>query len=292
MPAISVIVPTRLRHQLLARALRSLLAQTFQDFEILLIDDNPSEARVSAEAELAPLLADPKLRLLVDEQPRNAASARNLGLRAARGEWITYLDDDDAYQPTKLEKQWRRSIETRLPLGICGVTYHLAHRQRRRVVAATELYKSELLLLPFAMPTVFHRNAGNWFFDENLFAGEDGPYYYGLVERLEVERIFNVSESLVDVYPQPGPRVSANAEGFWQAVQVVYRDFAPAYGTVAAEVFLARARLGYLKNRKGGWYEMAQAACRLWRLRGWKEMRFIGNATLFKLPWMRRLLVS
>src|SRR5437870_2723711 len=105
MPSISVIVPTRLRHHLLPRALRSLLAQTYSDFEILVVDDNPSEKRVSSDPALASLLKHPKVRVLVHEQPRNAAAARNVALREARGEWISYLDDDDAYQPAKLERQ-------------------------------------------------------------------------------------------------------------------------------------------------------------------------------------------
>src|SRR5438477_1244496 len=102
---VSIIVPTRLRNQLLTRAVRSLLAQTFADFEILVVDDNPAEARVATDPVLNSLLQHPKVRLLTHEQPRNAAAARNVALRAARGAWITYLDDDDAYQPSKLERQ-------------------------------------------------------------------------------------------------------------------------------------------------------------------------------------------
>src|SRR5438105_5863804 len=156
MPAISIIVPTRSRNHLLPRAVRSLLGQTFTDFEILVVDDNPPEARVFTDSVLTSLLDHPKVRVLNHDQPRNASSARNVGLRAARGEWVTYLDDDDAYQPTKLEKQLRQAQKSSLPLGICGVTFHLARRRRRRVLAGDKVAGDELLLIHFAMPTLFH----------------------------------------------------------------------------------------------------------------------------------------
>jgi len=292
MPLISVIVPTRLRNHLLPRALRSLLAQTLQDLEILVVDDNPPEARLSSDPALAPWLQDARVRVLVHEQPRNAAAARNVGLRAARGEWITFLDDDDAYQPAKLEKQREYARQSGMPLGICGVTFHLAHRQRLWLLPGDELGGSELLLQPLALPSIFHRNAERILFDEGLSAGEDAHYFFRLVAHFGVKRIFNVPESLVDVYPQPGPRVNANAEGLWQAALAIHREFAPAYGAHAAEAFLARARLGYLKLKPGELQETTKVAWRLWRLRGRKELRFIMNALLFKVPWARRLLVS
>jgi glycosyltransferase involved in cell wall biosynthesis len=269
-----------------------LLAQTYQDYEIILIDDNPPEERVAADPTLIPLLEHAKLRLLVHENPRNAASARNVGLRAAHGKWITYLDDDDSYQPTKLQKQWERAKQTNLPLGLCGVTYHAGGRRRQRQVSKMELGKSEALLLFPALPTLFHRNSGTNFFDEKLFASEDAYFFCQLVEDLKIDRIFNVAESLVDVYPQPSARVNTNAEATWKAAQAIYRDFAPAYGASMAEVFLAQARLGYWKLQKGGFREMFKLSSVLLRLRGWKDARFILNCFAFKIPWLRRLLVS
>jgi len=292
MPTISVIVPTRLRNHLLPRAVRSVLAQTFSDFEILVVDDNPPESRVSEDPLLVPLLDHPKVRVLTHAHPRSAAAARNVGLRAARGEWLTYLDDDDAYQPTKLDRQMSQARSTGLPLGTCGVTYHLKRRRRRRILGLEQTQGSELLLMPLALPTLFHRVSPGVFFDEKLAAGEDAYYLYQLLHHFQIDRIFNVSESLVDVYPQPGLRVNSNADGLRHACQAIYDDFAPAYGLEAAEAFMARADLGYLKFRKGRQREMAKLAWKLWRLRGGKELRFIINCFLFKIPLARRFLVS
>ena len=64
MPAISVIVPTRNRNHLLPRSLGSLLSQTFQDIEILVVDDNPVEKRIRKDSALESLLANSKIRVL------------------------------------------------------------------------------------------------------------------------------------------------------------------------------------------------------------------------------------
>jgi len=288
---ISVIVPTRLRNHLLPRAIRSLLAQTCQDFEILIVDDNPVEKRVSSDPALRTILSDPKIRVLTHDQPRNAAAARNVGLQAARGEWITYLDDDDSYQPAKLELQLRHAEKSRLPLGICGLTFHLRRRQRRRLYSLEQTSGPELLLLSFALPTLFHKHAPGLLFDENLAAGEDSHFFYRLIAHFKTDRVFNVPELLVDIYPQPGPRVNTNSEALWQAALLIHRDFASAYGQAASQIFLARSKLGYLKYQPHSLPGMLSVAAELGRLRGRKEARFIINALLFKAPFARRFLV-
>lgn len=292
MPAISVIVPTRQRHQLLTRALGSLQAQSFRDFEILLVDDNPPESRVRLEDRLAAWIRDPRVRLIEHDQPRNAAAARNCALRLAQGDWITFLDDDDAYQPLKLEKQWQRAQATGLPIGMCGIVYHLKGRRRVRQVSAEEVRGGDLLLSHQAMPSLFHRKIPGVLFNEDLFAGEDAHYFFQVIAHFQADRVFNVAEPLVDIYPQPGPRVNTNAEGLWQAAQLIHRHFAPAFGEDMARRFLTRARLGYLKLQKGQWIEMLKLAFSLLGMGGPKELRFILNALLFKSRWARRFLVG
>jgi glycosyltransferase involved in cell wall biosynthesis len=289
---ISVIIPTRFRNHLLPRAVRSVLGQSFQDFEILVVDDNPPTHRVSIDPVLASLLQHPKVRVLVHDQPRNASAARNVGLHAASGQWITYLDDDDAYQPAKLEKQLKQSEKSALPLGVCGTTVHLMGRTRKHVFSQEKISRGELLLLSFVTPTLFHRNTKAVFFDENLFAGEDGYFFHQLVRHFGIDHIFNVPESLIDAYPQAGWRVNANAAGLWQACQAIHSDFARSYTPLTADVFITRSELGYLKYQAGGLNQMMKIAWKLWRLRGRHELRFIVNAFLFKLPLIRRLLVS
>jgi glycosyltransferase involved in cell wall biosynthesis len=100
-PAVSVITPTLDRLDFLRRALDSALAQTYADLEIVVVVDGPSP-------ELATFVAghpDPRVRLVQRDENGGVAAARNTGIAAARGRYIGFLDDDDIWLPTKLERE-------------------------------------------------------------------------------------------------------------------------------------------------------------------------------------------
>ena len=127
-PAVSVIIPTRNRPQLLIeRALRSALAQTLQDIEVIVVVDGPDPATLQALEQLN----DPRLRVLALPQNVRASRARNAGVQAARGEWIALLDDDDEWHPRKLERQLeaaRRSGSAQ-PIVVCQYVIPAAEDQ-------------------------------------------------------------------------------------------------------------------------------------------------------------------
>lgn len=100
-PAVSVVIPTHNRPQLLARAIRSVLDQTFQDFEIIVVDDGFEK---SAEAAVKDF-NDPRLRYLKNGTPLGGGATRNRGIDAARADIVAFLDDDDEWLPEKLERQ-------------------------------------------------------------------------------------------------------------------------------------------------------------------------------------------
>jgi len=98
---VSVLIPAYNAAHCIGRAIASVLAQTEQDFEILVVDDASSDATAAlVEAAAAD---DPRIRLL--RAPRNGGpgSARNRGIAAAAGEWIAPLDADDRFHPRRLE---------------------------------------------------------------------------------------------------------------------------------------------------------------------------------------------
>lgn len=102
MPTVSVIIPTHNRPQLLARALSSVYDQTFTDFEVIVVDDGQS---VKNHFFLASYWRMPNFQYIETAKNTGGAATRNLGIKAAKGEFITFLDDDDEWLPTKLEKQ-------------------------------------------------------------------------------------------------------------------------------------------------------------------------------------------
>lgn len=292
MPAVSVIIPTRNRHSLLPRSLGSALEQTFQDIEIIVVDDNIPEKRIRKDPALKPYLDRPQVRVIEHDTPRNASTARNCGLAAARSEWVTFLDDDDAYEPRKVELQWKAATESGLPVGVCGVTFFLKNRLRVRVNPQSQIPRDAMLMAPFIhAPSLFCRRDDRLRYDETLFAGEDSHFLYRTIEFYKVARVFNVAESLMCIYPQVGPRVNLNAEAWLKANMAIYHEFAQSYAPNDARLFLARAELQDAKLR-GGPLTLMRKSLSVLKAGGMKESRLVINTFLFKFPLTRRLVVS
>lgn len=97
LPAVSVIVPTYERREWVGRAVRSVLAQTFSDFELIVIDDGSTDGTGKALTGL-----DPRLRYHWQEN-RGPGAARNTGIRLARGGIVAFLDSDNRWRPCHLE---------------------------------------------------------------------------------------------------------------------------------------------------------------------------------------------
>jgi glycosyltransferase involved in cell wall biosynthesis len=101
-PNITVVIPTRNRWPILStRALPSALVQEDVEHEVIVVDDGSTDETPARLAELD----DTRLRIMRNEEPTGVARARNAGLAAARGEWIAFLDDDDAWSARKLRLQ-------------------------------------------------------------------------------------------------------------------------------------------------------------------------------------------
>ena len=104
-PQISVIIPTYNRASLIQRAIHSVFRQSFGDWELIVVDDGSTD---STQDTLISYTNHSKVRLFKTEN-RGVSAARNLGIRQARGTWIAFLDSDDEWLPTKLEKQMEES---------------------------------------------------------------------------------------------------------------------------------------------------------------------------------------
>lgn len=290
-PAVSVIVPTRHRPHLVGRAVESILNQTFADFEIVLVDNNPPPSRLSCRPEHFPWLSHHRLHLFENDRVRNPAMARNLGLEAARGKWVTYLDDDDEYRQEKLDRQLAAAERTGIPLGVCGVLHHLPGRRRLRHWDAEEIRGDDLLLTFFGTPCMFHQRVPEIRFDEELDAGEDVHYFHQLIDYFDLDRVFNVSDTLVDVHQQPGGHVNLNARAVWRAHQTILRQFGSRYSEKAAAAFHTQGRLRYCTMEPGHGFEMLRICAGLARLRGLAERRLILNCLLWQIPWLRHWLI-
>lgn len=103
---VSVVIPTRGRPHLLQRAIRSVLMQTLQDFEVVVVLDGVDPVSVATVDEFK----DSRIRLLILPQQAGGSAARNAGVGAARGSWIAFLDDDDEFTSEKLALQLESAV--------------------------------------------------------------------------------------------------------------------------------------------------------------------------------------
>lgn len=127
-PSISVIIPTFNRRRTVGRAVQSVLDQSFSDFELIVVDDRSSDGTVSL---LRERFHDHRMRILGLEHHRGVSAARNEGVKAARGDWIAFLDSDDEWHSDKLARQWHYHREH--PDFRIGQTREIWVRHGRRV---------------------------------------------------------------------------------------------------------------------------------------------------------------
>jgi glycosyltransferase involved in cell wall biosynthesis len=100
-PLVSVIIPTRDRPALAARAVRSALAQTYANQEIVVVDDG-SAVPLDLPGDV---IEDPRVRTVRLDTTAGAGGARNAGVQASTGTLLAFLDDDDRWRPGKIERQ-------------------------------------------------------------------------------------------------------------------------------------------------------------------------------------------
>lgn len=113
-PTVSVVMAAKNYARFLPQAVRSVFTQTFPDWELVIIDDGSTDDTPVA---VKPFLGDARVRYVRSDrlgQPR----AKNLGMRLSRGEFVAYLDADDAWEPTKLAKQLA-VLNERPEVGVC-----------------------------------------------------------------------------------------------------------------------------------------------------------------------------
>ena len=99
MKKVSVIIPVYKVERYISATVRSVLEQTYSDFELLIVDDGSPDRSV----EICQQFTDPRIKI-IRQQNRGASAARNTGIRHAQGEYLAFVDGDDLWLPEKLEK--------------------------------------------------------------------------------------------------------------------------------------------------------------------------------------------
>lgn len=139
MDKVSVIIPTYKRPTILGRAIDSVLAQTYSNIEIIVVDDNDPESqeRIETEKTMTAYLRNEKVQYFQHPENRGGSAARNTGWREAKGIFITFLDDDDEIATDKIEEQVKCLESLDDEWGACYTAYHILHTGGRIQHSAT-----------------------------------------------------------------------------------------------------------------------------------------------------------
>jgi len=220
MPKVSVVIPAYNAMNYLPETVESVLRQTFTDFEVLIVDDGSSDHI----KQWASGLVDPRVKLISQEN-QGLPGARNTGIAQAQGEYIAFLDADDLWEATKLEKQVR-CLEDNPEVGLVHTWMLLVDEQGKstgRVMTSdaagkvwTQLVERNVIACPSVMVRrcCFER-VGE--FDRTLRSIEDWDMWL----RLAVYYPFAVIREPLAYYRQLPNSMSKNCQVMEQAFQIV-----------------------------------------------------------------------
>lgn len=124
-PLISVVIPTHSGSKVISRAVESVLAQSYPNIEVIIVDDNGAgtNEQIATELELKKYSLCSKVKYITHKVSRNGSAARNTGARNSKGEYIALLDDDDYFFPDNLKEHYETLIAHDDSYGIsfCGM---------------------------------------------------------------------------------------------------------------------------------------------------------------------------
>ena len=159
-PRISVIMPVYNNERYLSDAIESVLAQSYADFEFLVINDGSSDSSLAIAQSIAK--NDSRIRIIENEKNLGIVETLNLGLERAGAEFIARMDADDISLPTRFEKQIK-ILETNPDIGVVGTSYYVIDelgdvQDEFHPPASDVLIRWQLLFHnPFAHPSVMYR---------------------------------------------------------------------------------------------------------------------------------------
>ena len=210
MPKVSVIITTFNRANFLEKAIKSVLAQTYADFELLILDnsstDNTEEVILSFQ--------DSRIRH-IKHQPILISEARNLGVREARGEFVAFLDDDDEWLEEKLKLQIKVFENNSADTGLVYGGFIWVDSNSREVGRHRSVLEGMILGKLLVQKDFFTGSASNpmirksvfdtiGHYNEKVATGEDWELYLRLAERYPINF---TPEIVVKINQHAGPRL-------------------------------------------------------------------------------------
>ena len=247
-PLVSVVMPAYNAERFIAKAIESVLNQTIQDFELIVVDDCSKDATASIAEEYA--ARDSRVKLLKNEQNLRVAGTRNRALEVCRGEYVALLDSDDIWYPDKLEKQIALAKKENADIVYCSYALidEMGEKSRNDFIVPDKTDFEHLLqsnVIGCSTVMITGEIARNYRFSETWFH-EDFVLWLRLLQ--EGKKAVGLTEVQVDYRVYSGSKASnklKSAKYRWR----IYREALEFSRWKSAGYFVRYAVSGFLKYR-------------------------------------------
>ena len=211
MSKVSVIIPSFGRPDLLKRAIKSVLDQTFQDFEIIVVDDNDSGDIKNQTQRIVEDYCDERIVYIKNEKNMGSNFSRNVGLRRARGEYIAFLDDDDFYFTKNKIRNQIELFKRNKKIGFVGCGYYDKYIGRERIPNLRGKIDKKLLITFSYIETstiMIKRDVikKTGFFDEKLLSEQNHDFFYRISKIAEFDYLLEIAV----IKGAPPERITSN----------------------------------------------------------------------------------
>ena len=226
---VSIIIPTYKRNENLEKAIDSVLKQTYDNIEIIVVDDNDSETtyREKNEILMNRYKKNSKVIYIKHEKNKNGAAARNTGIKQANGSYIGFLDDDDEFMPTKIEEQVS-FLEKNIEYNCVGCQIYRGQRIEKQKINEETLLEDilSLKISPITSMLLFREKAIKDIngFNENYRRHQDVEM---LARYLQKNRFGYIEKPLIKMGINNGEN-QLNGEKLKELKEQFLKDFMPA----------------------------------------------------------------
>jgi len=233
-PSVSVIIPTYKRPKMLKRALKSVLNQTYNKIEIIIVDDNSinSKYRKKTAEVVKDFKINNNIKYIENKKNLGGSKTRNIGIKASKGKYITFLDDDDEWLPEKISKQINKLFNSQIKDIKIIYTGSLTYNQGKIVRKKLPKYKGNVFyrildnnIIPGGGSSILINKkcfdeVGD--FNENLPAAQDYDMWIRLAEKYKFDF---VKEPLVINYIHSKHRITDDIVSKKKAYDYIYKEY-------------------------------------------------------------------
>lgn len=305
MPEISVIVPVYKAEQYLDRCVKSILEQTYQNFELILVDDGSPDNSPSLCDEWA---KNDNHIYVIHKENGGASSARNAGLKIAKGRWIAFADSDDWLDRTALKTLYDLANQYNVPMAIGGMRVvqkytdaSIVMKQNAKVLSNADLMSRFFRLngepdTHSVCGTIIQRDIldGYTFIEGKM--NEDVEACYYLARKCEAAvytdaPLYNYFKNVEGVTNSGFSKKKLDLLDVWEVVQKQVEQYTPEYG-YACEVNCKRARFTLLTQMSLNGYDHDDSLMKKTKQQLKKEVRqSFWPLMKWKMPISRKVLL-